>query len=244
MPIGSIVGGFIGKGGADAAAGKAGEAAGNSEFIRRRNEANLSPWFQSGQGAQNLIAGLLGLGSLGPDGQGYGGLRLNDGNWKQDQQNAFSRFQASPDYNFRMQQGQKALDQSAASRGNLLSGKQVKASQEYGGNLASGEYNNWFSKLMGVGNQGQAAAMGENQSNLGAAQMQQNALLAQGGFQQAGANALASGIGSGVGNLFSLGSFANGMGWLGGGNGVKPGAAPAGGYGGYAGYANTLPGFL
>jgi hypothetical protein len=215
MPIGSVIGGFIGKGGADAAAGKAGEAAGNSDYIRHRNEANLSPWFQSGQGAQNLIAGLLGLGSLGPDGQGYGGLRLNEGNWKQDQQNAFSKFQASPDYNFRMQQGQKALDMSAASRGNLLSGKQVQASQQYGGNLASGEYNNWFSKLMGVGSQGQAAAMGENASNLGATQLQQNALLAQGQFQKAGAEALGSGISKGFENLMSLGAYGGGGGKFG-----------------------------
>ncbi len=56
----------------------------------------------------------MGLGSYVPDGQGYGGVRLDDSNWQGDQENAFARFRASPDYNFRLQQGQKALDQSAA----------------------------------------------------------------------------------------------------------------------------------
>jgi len=195
VPAASIIGGLISKGGSDAAAGLAGQAAGNADFIRHRNEANLSSWFQTGQGAQDLIGQLLGLGKLVQDGQGYGGLRLDGSNWQGDQQNAFSRFQTTPDYQFRLQQGQKALDQSAAARGNLLSGKQVKASQEFGGNLASGEYNNWFNKLAGVSGQGQAAAMGENSSNLAATGMQNNALIAQGGFQQAGANALGSGIG-------------------------------------------------
>jgi hypothetical protein len=215
MAIASIIGGLIGKGGADAAAGKAGQAAGNAEFTRRRNEANLSSWFQSGQGAQGLVASLLGLGKMVPDGQGYGGLRLDDGSWQQDQQNAFTRFSASPDYNFRLQQGQKALDQSAASRGNLLSGKQVKASQEFGGNLASGEYGNWFNRLMGVAGQGQQAANSENSSNLGATQLGNNALLAQGAFQQQGAEALASGIGKGMQNILSIGAYGGGGGKFG-----------------------------
>ncbi len=215
MPIASIVGGLIGQGGANAAAGKAGEAAGNADYIRHRNEANLSGWFQSGQGAQGLVANLLGLGKLTPDGQGYGGLRLDDSNWQGDQQNAFKRFQASPDYNFRFQQGQKALDQSAASRGMLLSGKQVKASQQYGGDLASGEYNNWLGKLTGVANQGQAAAMGENSSNLLASDMQGKDLLAQGAFQKQGAEALASGVNKGFQNALSILGYGGGGGKLG-----------------------------
>lgn len=234
MPVASIIGGLIGQGGANAAAGLAGQAAGNADYIRHRNEANLSSWFQTGQGAQDLIGQLLGLGKLTPDGQGYGGLRLDGSNWQGDQENAFSRFRASPDYNFRLQQGQKALDQSAASRGNLLSGKQVKASQEFGGNLASGEYNNWLSKLTGVSNQGLTAAQGENSSNLQATGLQNQALAAQGAYGQQGANALANGLMSGFGNAVSLGTFGAGGGFgnlFGGSSMLKPGQA---------GYGNVL----
>lgn len=208
--------GLLSKGGADAAAAKAAEAAKNADYIRHRNEANLSSWFQSGQGAQGLITNLLGLGNLVPDGQGYGGLRLDDGNWQQDQENALQRFSTSPDYNFRLQQGQKALDMSAASRGTLLSGKQVKASQQYGGDLASGEYNNWFNKLAGVSGQGLSAANSENSSNLQATGLQNNALIQQGGFQQAGANAMASGLQNAFSNAASIYGFGAGGGMGGG----------------------------
>lgn len=230
----SAAGGMMAKGAAGSAAGAAGAAAQNADYIRHRNEANLSGWFQSGQGAQGLISQLLGLGSLGPDGQGYGGLKLNDGNWQQDQQNALARFQASPDYNFRFNEGQRALDRSAAARGNLLSGKQVKASQEYGGNLASGEYNNWFGKLTGVANQGLAAANSENSSNLQAAGLQNSALMQQGAAQTAGSNALTNGLMSGVSNIASIYGYGagGGFGGMGGGtNMLRPGQS---------GYGNVL----
>lgn len=242
MPVGSIIGGLIGQGGAQAAAGRAGQAAGNADFMRRHGEALLSPWSRPGTSAQNLISQLLGFGTL-KAGDEYGNLIFDESNREGDQQNAFAQFKQSPDYNFRLQQGQKALDQSAASRGNLLSGKQVKASQEYGGNLASGEYNNWFGKLMQESQLGLQGATGQVGAGLQMTNAGNNALLAQGGFEQAGANALANGIMSGTRNLLSIGAFGLGGGFSGGG-GVRPGPAPAGGYGGYAGYANTLPGFL
>lgn len=207
MPIGSIVGGLIGQGGANAAAGAYGQAGQNADFIRRQNEAKLSPWWQSGYEAQNVLSGLLGLGHFVQDGQGYGGVRLDNGNWQGDQGNAFSRFKESPDYQFRFDEGQRALDRSAASKGMLLSGAQNKASQEYGGNLASQEYNNWFNKLAGMGGQGLSAANGTVASNLQSTQMQNNALAGQASSYQNAANALASGIGKGMENLAGIASF-------------------------------------
>lgn len=209
-----MIGGLIGQGGANAAAGKAGQAAGNADFQRRHSEALLSPWSRPGTSAQNLISQLLGFGTL-KRGDEYGNLIADESNWKGDQENAFARFKTSPDYNFRLDQGQKALDQSAASRGNLLSGKQVKASQEYGGNLASGEYNNWFSKLMQESQLGLQGASGAVNAGLQMTNSGNNALLAQGGFEKAGADALASGIGKGFQNLLTLGSYGGGGGKFG-----------------------------
>lgn len=204
MPIGSIIGGLIGQGGANAAAGAYGQAGQNADFIRRQNQALLSPWFTSGVGAQDLVSQLLGLGHYVSDGQGYGGLRLDNSNWQGDQKNAFSRFQASPDYQFRLSEGTRALDRSAASRGNLLSGAQTKAVQAYGGNLASGEYNNWFNKLAGVGGQGQQAAGAEVNSNINALGAQNAALAGQANSYQNAANALASGINNGINSLGTI----------------------------------------
>lgn len=45
-----------------------------------------------------------------------------------------------PGYQWRVQQGQKALESSAASKGGLVSGAQMRAAQDYGQGLASQEY--------------------------------------------------------------------------------------------------------
>jgi hypothetical protein len=71
-----------------------------------------------------------------------------------------SRFFASPDYNFRMSEGVKALDQSAASRGGLFSGNAGRAITEYGSNIASGEYGNYVNRLMAMAGLGQTATSG------------------------------------------------------------------------------------
>ena len=43
-----------------------------------------------------------------------------------------AELQATPGYQFQLQQGQKQLDQSAAARGGLLSGAQLQAAQQFG----------------------------------------------------------------------------------------------------------------
>ena len=56
------------------------------------------------------------------------------------------QFQQDPGYAFRMQEGMKALDRSAAARGGLLSGSTLKGAQRYGQDLASQEYMNAFNR--------------------------------------------------------------------------------------------------
>ena len=93
-----------------------------------------------------------------------------------------AQFQADPGYNFRMSEGIKALERSAAARGLLQSGGTLKGIQQYGQNLASEEYQNAFSRYlterqarMGpyeyLTGQGQAAAVGQaaNVGSTGAA---------------------------------------------------------------------------
>jgi hypothetical protein len=57
-----------------------------------------------------------------------------------------SDFQADPGYAFRLSEGMKALDRTAASRGGLLSGSTLKNAQRYGQDLASQEYQNAFNR--------------------------------------------------------------------------------------------------
>ena len=108
---------------------------------------------------------------------------------------------SDPSYQFRLQQGQDAIQSSAAAKGGLLTGATLKALQNYGQESASQEYSNAYnrfnadqtnrynrlSNLVGIG-QNAAAQVG----NAGAQTSQAIA-----NNTMAGANALAAGqIGS------------------------------------------------
>jgi hypothetical protein len=56
-------------------------------------------------------------------------------------------FQADPGYAFRLSEGMKALDRTAASRGGLLSGATLKGAQRFGSDLASQEYGNAYNRF-------------------------------------------------------------------------------------------------
>lgn len=138
----------------------------------------------------------------------------------QTQQDAYGRFTTSPDYLFRFNEGQRMLDSSAAARGMLMSGNQLRALTELGQNLASGEYGNYMNRLYGVaglapsGGQALAAqggAQGFNQMFNAAGSLGTNLgnIAGVSGNTQAGiwSSALGdidwSGIGSGISNLFN-----------------------------------------
>ena len=128
-----------------------------------------------------------------------------------------SDFQQDPGYGFRMSEGLKALDRTAAARGNLLSGSTLKGAQRYGQDLGSQEYQNAFNRyqtnrsnvlnplqsLAGVGqtstNQGIAA--GQNfATNVGNLGMGAASNQADAGLAAARANQSAYGA---IGNAFS-----------------------------------------
>jgi hypothetical protein len=56
------------------------------------------------------------------------------------------QFQADPGYAFRMSEGMKGLERSAAARGGLLSGGALKNIQRFGQDLASQEFQNAFNR--------------------------------------------------------------------------------------------------
>ena len=128
-----------------------------------------------------------------------------------------SDFEQDPGYGFRMSEGLKALDRTAAARGNLLSGATLKGAQRYGQDLGSQEYQNAFNRyqtnrsnvlnplqsLAGVGqtstNQGISA--GQNfATNVGNLGMGAASNQADAGLAAARANQSAYGA---IGNAFS-----------------------------------------
>lgn len=56
--------------------------------------------------------------------------------------------QNDPGYQFRLNEGEKALERSAAARGDILSGGTAKAIQKYGQDYASNEYGNVYNRAL------------------------------------------------------------------------------------------------
>ena len=86
--------------------------------------ARQQPWFQAGQIALNKLV---------PEATNY-------------QNFGMEQFKQDPGYAFRMSEGMKALENSAAARGGLLSGATMKGIQRYGQDMASQEYMNAFKR--------------------------------------------------------------------------------------------------
>jgi len=137
-------------------------------------------------------------------------------------------FQQDPGYEFRMSEGMKALERSAAARGNLLSGSMLKGIQRYGQDLGSQEYQNAYNRYQ-VNRSNQINPL---QSLMGAGQSSANTLTSAAGqmgegISQAinnGGAARASGY---IGQANALSGALNGIGntamtYFGGGNSYRP----------------------
>lgn len=125
------------------------------------------------------------------------------------------QFQADPGYGFRMSEGMKGLERSAAARGGLLSGATLKGIQRYGQDLASQEYTNAFNRYQTERN----ARLNPLQSLAGVGQTATNQLGA------AGQN-----YATGAGEALGAGAQARASGYMGMAN------AAAGGLGQYMNY--------
>lgn len=74
---------------------------------------------------------------------------------------------ADPSYQFRIGEGRKALEQSAAGRGTLRTGGTLKDLVNYGQQAASQEYSNIFDRSVQAHNQGLTQALGTYTTNYG-----------------------------------------------------------------------------
>ena len=123
-------------------------------------------------------------------------------------------FQKDPGYDFRLQEGQKALERSASARGGLLGGGTLKALSRYGQDYASNEYNNAYNRfnqdrdqrygklmdLVGTGQNAatQTGAAGQNYAQ-SYGQNVMGAANAQAAAQNMGAQLLTQGAAQGIG---------------------------------------------
>ena len=128
-----------------------------------------------------------------------------------------------PGYAFRLSEGQKALDRSAAARGGLISGGALKAAQRFGQDMGSQEYQNAYNRAL-TGYNADVAREATGYNRLAA--LAGYGQTATGQIGAAGQN-----MASNVGNLMTSGAAANAAGQVGGAN------ALTGGLGSYLNYA-------
>lgn len=166
-----------------AAAAEQGTAA--QERMFERQVQLQEPWRKAGEAALNKLIPLT-------DYQKFG----------------MAQFTADPGYAFRLSEGQKALERSAAARGGLLSGATGKALTRYGQEMGSQEYQNAFNRYQAE----RAAQLQPLQSLAGVGQTSANTLTNAAGT-------LGSNIAQGIGSA----AAARASGYVGGANALTSG---------------------
>lgn len=185
---------------ADVQAGAADRAAEGQERMFERQVALQEPWRKAGEQALNKLIPLT-------DYQNFG----------------MTQFQADPGYAFRMSEGMKGLERSAASRGGLLSGATLKGIQRFGQDLGSQEYMNAFNRyqteraarlqpLQSLAGVGQTTAQQLGQAGMQSAQSIGDTLTSGAAARASGyvgqANALTGAL-SGATNMYMQGQMMN-----------------------------------
>jgi hypothetical protein len=133
--------------------------------------------------------------------------------------------QNDPGYQFRLAEGQKLLERSAASRGDILSGGTAKALQKYGQDYASNEFQNTYNRSLtdyttkyNAYNQDQNTQFNRLASLLGVGQTSANTLQAAGQNYANSGTTILNNVGSQVGNDLQNAAAARASGYVGAGN--------------------------
>jgi hypothetical protein len=186
----ALIGGSASKSAASTQAAAADRAAEGQERMFERQVELSEPWRKAGEQALNKLIPLT----------DYKNFSMSD-------------FQADPGYSFRMSEGMKGLERSAAARGGLLSGATLKGIQRFGQDLGSQEYMNAFNRyqteraarlqpLQSLAGVGQTTAQQIGQAGMQAAQnigeTQMSGAAARASGYVGGANALTGALNTGL----------------------------------------------
>lgn len=201
---GSLLSASKQKGGAD-------QAAQTQAGMFHETRALLNPYSEVGRygtiGLGQLLGINAGFGTSGPSfGINQGAPLLH--------QFGLQDFQASPAYQFNLQQGQQAIDKSAAARGNLYAPQTLQDIAKYSQGLASNEFQNAFSnyntgqeniyrRLMGINSLGENASAGIGNAGMQAGQYIGNAQMGGANAQAAGIMGATNALAGGVGNAYN-----------------------------------------
>lgn len=188
--VGAIGGGLIASGGAKSAAKSSAAAADRASAVQQQiygeNKATLAPYVQAGLPATDNINALLGL----------GGDQAAAGK-------AFDAYRRSTGYDFRVNEGMRALNANYAGARTLRSGAGIKGALNYGQGMASQEFGNYLNAIgtqqgVGLNAAGAQAGVATNYANSLGNIYQQN-----GANQANAALASANALGGGLNNAAS-----------------------------------------
>jgi hypothetical protein len=186
----AVIGGMAAGDAASTQAASAGRAADLQYKQYEQTRQDQMPWMEAGKTALNKLIPLT----------DYKNFSMSD-------------FQADPGYSFRMSEGMKGLERSAAARGGLLSGATLKGIQRFGQDLGSQEYMNAFNRyqteraarlqpLQSLAGVGQTTAQQIGQSGMQTAQnigdIQMSGAAARASGYVGGANALTGALNTGL----------------------------------------------
>lgn len=110
-------------------------------------------------------------------------------------------FQQSPGYQFRFDEGRRAIENSAVARGVGTSGNTYRALTEYGQGVASDEYTNYLNQLLGLMGYGQVGAQGTAAAGNNYAARAGENMMAAGTARASGITGQANAINAGIGNV-------------------------------------------
>ena len=193
--VSSLVGAKASKSAASTQAASADRAAELQREMFEQTRADQEPWRKAGVNALGKFESMADYTMFGPE-----------------------QFSKDPGYGFRLAEGQKALERSAAARGGLISGGALKAATRFGQDMGSQEFGNAFNRYQIE----RAAKLGPYQTLAGFGQTSVNQL------GQAGQN-----YASNVGNLMTGAGAAQAAGQVGAANAIT------GGLGTYLNYSQN-----
>jgi hypothetical protein len=197
----SIMGSNAAKSAARTQARAAQAATDAQERMFERQVELQEPFREAGMAGQNRLMELLGLGKdkTAADYGKYASAEFG-----------MDKFTADPGYAFRVSEGMKALDRTAAARGGLISGSALRGATRYGQEMGSQEFQNAFNRYQ----TSRTNTLNPFASLSGLAQSSANTLTGAAGQLggQIGSNIIGAGNAMAAGQVGSANAISQGVG--------------------------------
>jgi hypothetical protein len=223
----ALIGSSASKSAAKTQAGAARDATAAQERMFERQVELQEPFRKAGMAGQNRLMQLLGLSNK-PTELGADASEEEKAQYARDlaEYNALvgskdygkyasaefgmDKFTADPGYAFRVSEGMKALDRTAAARGGLISGAALRGATRYGQEMGSQEFQNAFNRYQ----TSRANTLNPFQSLAGVAQSSANTLTGAAGQlgQNIGSNIIGAGNAMAAGQVGAANAISQGVG--------------------------------